>query len=114
MQNIAGLKRQGPEAEVSWFFPIGGLFASGDQPVFTFIEPAIRYSHIDNRFDTPRLYPAPSVGWDWTKIDIGFRLGIIRGVDLTAEYSKNDMKLFSGAKLHPNEFLLTVRAGFCS
>ncbi|MBL8111361.1 MAG: hypothetical protein JNK60_00630 [Acidobacteria bacterium] len=112
MQNIAGLKRQGPEAEVSWFFPIGGLFASGDQPVFTFLEPAIRYSHIDNRFDTPRLYPAPSVGWDWTKIDIGFRLGIIRGVDLTAEYSKNDMKLFSGAKLHPNEFLLTLRAGF--
>lgn len=111
-QDIAGLKRDGFEVETGYRFDLGGLFASGDTPVFNWIEPVVRVSSIDNKFPTPPLYPAPSVGWDWTKYDFGLRVGIIPPVDLTAEYARNDAKLFNGSKIHPDEFLLTLRAGF--
>jgi hypothetical protein len=111
-QDIAGLKRDGFEIETAYRFDIGGLWASGDSPVLNWIEPVVRVSRIDNKFFTPRTYPAPSVGWDWTKYDFGVRIGIISPVDLTAEYTRNDAELFNGSKIHPDEFLLTLRAGF--
>lgn len=110
-QNIAELKRDGFELELSYRFPLNGVFTSGDEPVLNFIEPVIRYSTIDNRFALPKKFVAPSMGWDWRKYDVGARLGIIRGMDLTIEYARHDMILAKG-KMHPDEGLLTLRAAF--
>jgi hypothetical protein len=110
-QSIAGLEREGYEAEASVRVTLPGLFASGDQPVVNWIEPAVRVSYIDNLFDLPAGFVAPSFGWDWRKYDYGFRLGIVRGLDLTAEYSRNDVVTRRG-KIHPDEGLLTLRAAF--
>jgi len=110
-QSIAGLEREGYEAELSWRIPLPGLFASGDQSVVNWIEPAVRASYIDNLFDVPAGFVAPSVGWDWRKYDFGFRLGIVRGLDLTVEYSRNEATSKKGV-LHPDEGLLTLRAAF--
>jgi len=111
-QTIAGLDREGVELEVAYRFPLAGLFATGDEPVITWIQPAVRFSEIDNTFFGPREFVAPSFFWDWTKLDFGVRIGIVRGVDLTLEYARHDMKLRSGRKLHPDEALATLRYAF--
>lgn len=111
-QDIAGLTRSGYEVEVAYYVPLNGLFLSGETPILNWVEPCVRVSEIVNHFFTPRTYPAPSIGWDWVKYDIGVRIGILTGVDLTVEYSRNDVLLFSGAKIHPDETLVTLRAGF--
>jgi hypothetical protein len=111
-QSIAGLEREGYEAEVSAHIPLPGLFASGDQPVVNWIEPTVRVSYIDNLFDLPDGFISPSVGWDWRKYDFGFRLGIVRGLDLTVEYSRNETTTKRKGVLHPDEGLLTLRAAF--
>ena len=90
-QSIAGLEREGYEVEASVRIALPGLFASGDQSVVNWIEPAVRVSYIDNLFDLPAGFVAPSFGWDWRKYDFGFRLGIVRGLDLTVEYARNDV-----------------------
>jgi hypothetical protein len=110
-QNIAELVRKGFEFEASWRIPLNGLFASGDESVVNWIAPTVRYSKIDNEFEIPIGYVAPSVGWYWDKYDAGVRIGIIRGIDLTAEYALNNATAPTRV-LHPNEFLLTLRAGF--
>ena len=51
----------------------------------------VRFSNISNDFETPPAYPAPSVGYDFRKYDLGIRVGIIRGMDFTAEYARLDM-----------------------
>jgi len=56
-------------------------------------------------------YPAPSVGWNWKKYDFGVRVGVVRGVDVTGEYSRHDVKT-ERPKLHSDELLVTFRAGF--
>ena len=111
-QDIAKLPRRGYEAEVAWRFTLPGLFLVGESPVGNWIQPAVRVSHIDNRFVTPDVFPAPSFGWDWTKWDIGVRMGLVRDVDLTAEYARNNATRADGSKVHPDEFLVTLRAGF--
>jgi hypothetical protein len=108
-QEIAGLGRTGFEVEAAWRFPLAGLFASGDQPVVTSIQPAVRYSTIDNDFVGPAEFVAPSMFWDWEKIDAGVRIGIVRGTDLTLEFARNRMTLLSGRVLEPGEFLATLR-----
>lgn len=110
-QSIAGLEREGYEAEVSARIPLPGLFASGDQSVVNWIEPAVRVSYIDNLFEVPAGFVAPSVGWDWIKYDVGFRVGIVRGLDLTVEYSRNEATSKRGV-IKPDEGLLTLRAAF--
>jgi hypothetical protein len=110
-QVIAYLWRQGYEAEVGWRIPLPGLFASGDQPVVNWIEPVVRISYIDNLWDNPPGFVAPSTGWDWRKYDYGFRLGIVRGLDLTAEYARHDAVTRRGF-VHPDEWLVTLRAAF--
>ena len=110
-QSIAGLEREGYEAELSVRIPLPGLFASGDQSVVNWIEPAVRVSYIDNLFDAPPGFIAPSVGWDWRKYDFGLRVGIVRGLDLTVEYSRNEATSKKGV-LKPDEGLLTLRAAF--
>jgi hypothetical protein len=110
-QDIAYLWRQGWEAEISWRFPLPGLFASGDQSVVNWVEPAVRVSSIDNLWITPRGFVAPSTGWNWRKYDCGLRLGIVRGLDATVEYARNDAAVRSGY-IHPDEWLVTLRAAF--
>ncbi len=110
-QSIAGLGREGYEVEASVRIALPGLFASGDQPVVNWIEPDVRVSYIDNLFDLPVGFVAPSFGWDWRKYDYGFRLGIVRGLDLTAEYTRNEVITRRG-HIHPDEGLLTLHAAF--
>jgi len=110
-QEIAGLVRSGYEVEASYRFPTNGLFALGDQPWLNWIQPAVRVSRIENDFENPPGFLAPSFGWDWTKIDFGVRVGIVRNVDLTVEYARHDMRT-RAAVLHPDELLVTLRAGF--
>jgi hypothetical protein len=114
-QDIAKLKRRGFETELAFRIPLDGLFLVGESPVFTWIVPVFRFSRIDNLFEAPRQYPAPSVDWDWNKYDIGLRIGVVRAVDLTVEFSRHDM--FVGPararrNLHPDETLVTLRMGF--
>jgi hypothetical protein len=110
-QEIAGLRRRGFEAEAGYRIPLGGLFASGDEPVLNWLEPAVRYSIIDNRFEAPLTFVAPSVAWDWAKLDLGLRLGILRNLDLTVEYARHDVKT-RGGTLHPDEALVTLWVSF--
>jgi hypothetical protein len=110
-QDVAYLWRQGYEAELSWRIPLPGLFASGDQPVVNWVEPAVRVSYIDNLWLNPPGFVAPSTGWNWRKYDYGFRLGIVRGLDVTAEYARHDATTRRGF-VHPDEWLVTLRAAF--
>ncbi|HWX25391.1 MAG TPA: hypothetical protein VN083_10130, partial [Vicinamibacteria bacterium] len=110
-QDIAGLKRDGIEAELAYRIKLNGLFLLGESPVGNWIQPAFRASTINNKFVTPLQYPGPSVGWDWRKYDFGLRFGIVRDVDLTAEYALNVVLTRLGT-LHPNETLVTLRVGF--
>ncbi len=110
-QTLAYLWRQGYEAELSWRIPLPGLFASGDQSVVNWIEPEVRISYIDNLWENPPGFVAPSTGWDWRKYDYGVRIGIVRGLDLTAEYARHDATTRRGF-VHPDEWLVTLRAAF--
>jgi hypothetical protein len=110
-QEIAGLPRRGYEVEAAYRIPLNGLFLIGETPVLNWLQPVVRVSHIDNRFDAPPTYPAPSIDWDWTKIDAGFRLGISDHTDFTLEYAINRAKA-PNRTVKPNEMLATFRVGF--
>jgi len=109
-QDLAGLVRKGYEVELAYRIRLNGLFVSGDTPVLNWIQPTVRVSHFDSFGRTPGYF-APQITWDWTKYDFGFRLGILRGMDFTAEYMVNDAEAAAGT-IHPNELLATLRLGF--
>lgn len=112
-QEIANLPRQGFEAEVSWTRDLNGLFLIGESPAFNWVQPSFRVSWIDNGFETPLEYPAPSLDWDWWKLDAAVRVGIVRDVDLTAEGTWHKVHRAPGLENLPmKEFLLTLRVGF--
>lgn len=108
-QDVADLVRQGFELELAYRVPLDGWFASGDSSVLNWVQPAFRFSNLDNRFRPPPGFVAPSMAWDWRKYDVGMRVGIVRGLDTTIEYSRHDVVLFSGKLLHPDELLATIR-----
>ncbi len=113
-QEIGGLPRTGIEGEIAWRFDLPLVWAVDGRQLFTFIAPAVRYSKLDNDFEFLPVAgrvpsPAPSLTWDWEKIDAGLRLGIFSGVDLTVEYADNRFILGSGAERENNEFLSTLR-----
>ncbi|HEY7411583.1 MAG TPA: hypothetical protein VII13_12605 [Vicinamibacteria bacterium] len=110
-QEIAELPRQGFELELAWVGELEGLFLIGETPAFNWLQPVVRVSLVDNDFVAPRGYPGPSVAWDWVKVDLGVRVGVVRDVHLTLEYARHDMKTRRGS-LHPDEFLATLRVGF--
>ena len=103
---VANLPRTGYEVELhyDWEMPYFELFG---QQVFSFIAPAFRYSKLDPEFTTT-AYPAPSVRWEWEKKDIGVRLGLVSGLDLTLELSDNEF-VRGGKKESEDEYLATFR-----
>jgi hypothetical protein len=110
-QDIAGLKRSGAEGEFAYRADLPGILV-GETPVLRWIQPAIRASFINNHFVLNPIYPAPSVDWNWRKYDLGVRLGIIPGCDVTAEYSRNVVFTSSNGIIHPDEFLMTFRTAY--
>lgn len=99
-QHIAGLQREGWEIETAYRIPVTwGPIES--------IQPAVRASGLTNRFTSPAAHPAPSMRWQWTKWDGGVRIGLRRGLDVTAEYAYHII----GARtnLHLRETLVTLR-----
>ncbi len=100
-QAVAGLQRQGYEVESGYRFATSHGFLDS-------IQPALRVSGLRNRFKgDASLYPAPSIWWNWTKIDAGVRIGFARGVDLTIERAKHNVG--SPKKLNLDETLATLR-----
>ncbi|HKV12663.1 MAG TPA: hypothetical protein VJ725_31245, partial [Thermoanaerobaculia bacterium] len=108
-QDLGGLGRTGIEGELSWRFDLPLVWAVDDRQLFIFIAPAVRYSKLDNDFRSHPLSPAPSLAWDWEKLDYGLRLGLFTGIDVTVEYADNAFILGSGAERENNELLSTLR-----
>src|SRR5262249_50114193 len=109
-QKIAELPRRGFEIETAYRIRLDGLFLVGETPLVDWVQPVVRLSYLDNRFVTPREFQGQSVGWDWTKLDLGVRIGLLRNVDLTAEYAINSTTTITGTGVHPNEALVILRA----
>jgi hypothetical protein len=109
-QELAGMDRTGYEAELAWRFELPLAWAVGGRQLFPSIQPAVRYSHLKPEFagGSPR-FPAPSVRWEWVKLDYGVRIGIVQGVDLTVEFADHEMTLANGRKVSNDELLTTLR-----
>ncbi|KAB2955663.1 MAG: hypothetical protein F9K18_13550 [Thermoanaerobaculia bacterium] len=109
-QELAGMDRTGWEAEVAWRFELPLAWAVGGRQLFPSLQPAARYSRLEPEFagGSPQ-YPAPSVRWEWTKLDLGVRLAIVSGVDLTIEYADNVLTRADGRELSEDELLATLR-----
>jgi len=109
-QEIAGLTRKGYEAEASWRFDLPLVWAVGGRQLFPSVQPAVRWSRLEPDFaGGSAAFPAPSVRWEWDKLDYGVRLGIVEGVDLTLEYADNTMTLANGSEVSYAELLTTLR-----
>ncbi len=112
-QDLAGASRYGIEAEAAWIFQLPGLFLVGESPFGNWIQPSFRYSWIENRFSAPRAYPRLAVQWPWKKYDIGVRVGLVRNVDLTAEYTIHEVfRTVDLPNLPMKEFVVTLRTGW--
>jgi hypothetical protein len=99
-QNVGGLQRDGWEVEAGYRIPFGrwGIEA---------VQPAARVSGLENRFFGSAAFPAASLRWDWTKYDAGLRVTLPRGLDVTMEYTRHDIK--ERPELRQREALVTVR-----
>ena len=112
-QDLAGASRYGAEAEVAWIFSLPGLFLVGESPFGNWIQPTFRFSWLDNRFVAPRAFPRLAVQWPWKKYDFGLRFGLVRNVDLTAEYTFHHVvRTATLPNLPMKEFVVTLRTGF--
>ncbi len=107
-EKSAGLPRTGLEVELGYSFVTGD---PGDpKGLFTMFEPVFRYSRLDNDFSSPPMFVAPSLAWDWAKMDIGLRVEIMQNIDVTLEYAFNDIT--ASQDIDHNEFLTTLRFRF--
>ncbi len=107
-ETAANLPRVGFEVEAGYRFALGDLADPND--LFPSIQPAIRFSRLENDFSAPRGFVAPSFAWDWDKVDVGLRLTIIRKLDLTVEYSFHDIA--ASRVIKHDEALATLRLVF--
>jgi hypothetical protein len=102
-QTVAGMHRSGAEGEFGYKFDW-----RGGEGFLQSIQPAVRWSELHYGFKgNGALYPAPSIWWNWTKIDAGIRIGFAKHVDLTIERARNNIG--APKKIHPDETLATVR-----
>lgn len=107
-QEIANLPRTGYDVEVAWRFELPLVWSVAGQQLFPFIAPAVRYSKLEPDFRNPARTPAPSLSWEWEKLDAGLRLGITPGSDLTVEYARNEFLTARGWRDN-DELLSTLR-----
>ena len=98
-QDLGGLGRYGWEAELGYQIPLNFGWVE-------WIQPAARFSRLENHFANPQS-PAPSMFWDWDKVDAGVRIGLRHGLDVTAEYTTHQIE--SRFPLGLRETLVTVR-----
>jgi hypothetical protein len=106
-QNVAGLQRQGEELEAGYNFAVGFGPSVRGQSLVQGIMPVGRVSALQNRFKGPKTFPAPSVWWNWVKIDYGVRIAFAKNVDLTVERAKHNV--VAPKKLNLGETLVTLR-----
>jgi hypothetical protein len=107
-EEAASLPRTGIELEIGYGFALGDR---GDpRAILPLIQPVVRYSKLDNDFQAPPGFVAPSVTWDWTKLDVGVRLTLVPNVDLTVEYAFHD--IVASQQIDHDEFLTTLRFRF--
>ncbi len=106
-QNAAGLQRQGEELEAGYNFAVGLGPSIGGESLLQGIMPVGRLSALQNRFRGPREYPAPSVWWNWVKIDYGVRIAFAKNTDVTIERAKHN--IVAAKKLNLGETLVTLR-----
>ncbi|HVT43753.1 MAG TPA: hypothetical protein VMT00_05135 [Thermoanaerobaculia bacterium] len=106
-QTVAGLDRDSFEVELGYDvqLQIGPRVRGG--ALISSVQPAVRYSRLTNHFRGPPTFVAPSVWWDWIKIDAGIRIGILDSLDVTIEYAHHDVD--SPVKLELDETLVTLR-----
>lgn len=104
-QDIGGLKRKGFEIEAGYAIQRGA-----HHWVKQWV-PAIRYSHLRNSFDTMPLYPSPSIGWDWRKVDVGITAFLNKSLSIAIEYTFNEFETKGGDRTN-NEALVTLRWRF--
>jgi hypothetical protein len=107
-QLFAGLHRQGEELEVGYQVPFSFGPSVGGESLVQGIQPAVRWSALQNDFKGPRTFVDPSMWWNWVKIDYGVRIGFAKHVDVTAERAKHVI-VVPGARLRPDETLVTLR-----
>ncbi len=109
-QEIAGMDRRGFEGEAAWRIELPLVWAVAGRQLLPAVAPAARYSKLEPEFDGGGPFPAPSVRWEWEKWDLGVRLAIVSGADLTLEYSSHRFFVPSLREHHSNdEFLATLR-----
>ena len=107
-QTLAGMHRSGAEGEFGYKFDLSGGPSVGGESFLQSIQPALRWSELHYGFKgSAALYPAPSIWWNWTKIDAGIRIGFAKHVDLTIERARNNIG--APKKIHPDETLATAR-----
>jgi hypothetical protein len=107
-EEAAGLPRTGFEVEAGYRLVLGDLADPSD--LFPQVQPAVRFSRLENDFAAPRGFVAPSFAWDWDKLDIGLRVTIVKRLDLTLEYSYHDVA--ASRPIHHDEALATLRVVF--
>lgn len=99
-QSFAGNDRHGWEVEAGYRFPLTlGVIES--------VQPAVRASSLRNEFGPVPGFPAPSIWWNWDKVDAGLRVGMKHGLDVTLEYTQHHVE--SRLPLHLREAMVTVR-----
>ncbi len=104
-EESAGLPRLGIEIEAGYRFALGDPADPGD--LFPEVQPAIRFSRIDEEFRAPRDFVVPSFAWDWAKWDLGLRVTIVKHLDLTLEYTFHDIA--ASRAIRHDEALATLR-----
>lgn len=96
-QEVASLDRDGFEIELSYVF---------DSPIT--ITPVIRYSELNNDFAGHPQFPAPSLPWDWRKIDYAINVDFTDNLRLIIEYADSEVEVAGRWEDH-DELLVTLR-----
>ena len=88
-------------------FAIGKGPTVRGEALFQGIQPVARLSALQNDFKGPPTFPAPSIWWNWVKLDYGVRIAFAKSVDVTIEHAKHN--IVAPRKLNLGETLATLR-----